>query len=91
MDFGNLLGMLFAFGLLSIPFIYVFKWIKEWQERRKKIKSIPFLKYVYQSALRGGDKEKALKAGRDYYGAMRGGILTIYDEQAITNDLAAMK
>lgn len=33
-------------------------------------------------------REKALMAGRDYYGTLRlDGHLTIYDEQAITNDI----
>lgn len=33
-------------------------------------------------------REKALMAGRDYYGTLRlDGRLTIYDEQAITNDI----
>lgn len=34
-------------------------------------------------------KEKVLMAGRDYYGTLRlDGRLTIYDEQAITNDIS---
>jgi hypothetical protein len=35
-------------------------------------------------------REKALQAGREYYKSLRNGQLSIYDEQAITNDLAAV-
>ncbi len=49
------------------------------------------LKDEYAKALRSGDKQKALEAGRKYYAKLRGGRLTIYDEQAITNDLSTMK
>lgn len=45
----------------------------------------------YQQALKAGDKQKALNAGRTYYAAVRGGKLSIYDEQALNNDLQAMK
>jgi len=46
---------------------------------------------LYQKALRSGEKQHALQAGRRYYSHLRGGRLTIYDEQAINNDLLAMK
>jgi len=36
------------------------------------------------------NKAKALEAGRAYYSFLRGGTLTIYDEQSLTNDLSAM-
>jgi hypothetical protein len=46
----------------------------------------------YQNALSGSDRRIALNAGRSYYSRLRGGgILTIYDEQAIANDLSTMK
>ena len=45
---------------------------------------------AYQAALRSGDKGAALRAGRTYYSKLRGGNLTIYDEQALTNDLSTM-
>lgn len=49
------------------------------------------LKRQYEQALRGIDKRAALDAGRAYYSYMRNGkALTIYDEQAITNDLSTM-
>lgn len=50
----------------------------------------------YQKALYSGDRVNALNLGRRYYARVRGGVfgsgkLTIYDEQAISNDLAIMK
>lgn len=48
------------------------------------------LKEAYDSALKGNNKSIALAAGRAYYSAMRKGKLTIYDEQAIANDLSTM-
>lgn len=52
---------------------------------------IPNLKRQYDNDLASGNKSKALISGRAYYKAKRGNAeLTIYDEQAIANDLAAM-
>lgn len=49
------------------------------------------LKRQYEQALKGADKRAALDAGRAYYSYMRDGKApTIYDEQAITNDLSTM-
>ena len=45
---------------------------------------------VYQQAIASGNKRNALDAGRAYYSKLRGGKLTIYDEQALTNDLSTM-
>jgi hypothetical protein len=44
----------------------------------------------YKQLLKSGNKELALKAARDYYSYLRGGRLSLYDEQAIANDLATM-
>jgi hypothetical protein len=50
------------------------------------------LKKAYDEALRGTNKKVALDAGRKYYASLRkDGRLTIYDEQAITNDVNAME
>ena len=49
------------------------------------------LREAYDVAIRSGDKTQALKAGRAYYSFLRKGNLTIYDEQAMTNDLSTMK
>lgn len=49
------------------------------------------LKQTYHEALKGNDKRLALETGRAYYSALRKGkTLTMYDEQAITNDLSTM-
>jgi len=48
------------------------------------------LKESYEEALRGVNKRAALNAGRAYYSALRSGKITIYDETAMANDLAAM-
>jgi hypothetical protein len=48
------------------------------------------LKKKYNEALKGTDKKAALDAGREYYSELRRGKLTIYDEQAIANDLSTM-
>jgi len=46
----------------------------------------------YEEAIRSGDRMKALELGRKYYGSLRlTGRPTIYDEQAITNDLSTIK
>ena len=55
-------------------------------EKRKKLKD------AYDKALRERNKKAALDAGRAYYLSIRKGTsLTIYDEQAIANDLNAME
>jgi hypothetical protein len=54
-------------------------------------KKIAALKLRYEESLKGNDKKSALNAGRAYYSALRKDKnLTIYDEQAITNDLSTM-
>lgn len=59
-------------------------------ENRKQ-KHLMELWQRYNQLLRGSDKRAALQAGRAYYSALRKGLtLTIYDEQAIANDLATM-
>jgi hypothetical protein len=60
--------------------------------KKKKSQAIENLKNAYDEALRGTDKQKAVVAGRAYYGALRkDGVATIYDETAITNDVSTMK
>ena len=50
------------------------------------------LRKNYAEALKGTDKEMALMFGRAYYRSLRKPKeLTIYDEQAIANDLSTMK
>ncbi len=61
---------------------------------------IQALREAYNYALNSGDKGAALKAGRAYYARvnhldnfMSGDerLLTLFDEQKITNDIASMK
>lgn len=78
MEPDKLLFGLIIIGLIIWYFIY----------RQQQIEK---LKNEYDNALQGIDKKKALESGRKYYAALRNkGKLTIYDEQAITNDLVAM-
>jgi hypothetical protein len=57
-----------------------------------KINKTKRLKREYDDALWGDNKRKALEKGRAYYASLRSnGKLTIYDEQAITNDISTMK
>lgn len=65
--------------------------------KRDKKKSLAILLNAYHEAQQSGDKGKALYAGRLYYSKLRStywglkdGYLTMYDEQAITNDLSTM-
>ncbi|WP_170139340.1 hypothetical protein [Larkinella arboricola] len=44
----------------------------------------------YSKALKGTDKEYAQMVGREYYSALRQGLLTEDDEKTIASDLAAM-
>lgn len=58
---------------------------------KNKTKQLETLKQAYDRALKGPDKRAALEAGRAYYSSLRKNkILSIYDEQAITNDLSTM-
>jgi hypothetical protein len=62
------------------------------KEQAKRKAAIKILKDKYDAAIKSGDKQEALVCGRKYYAALRDGKrLTIYDEQAISNDLAAVK
>lgn len=61
------------------------------QISRNKTKRLRELKLAYERSLKGTNKRTALAAGRAYYSALRKTqTLTIYDEQAITNDLSTM-
>lgn len=58
---------------------------------RSESRKLALLKTRYDQALKGTNRREALQAGRNYYSALRKGkTLTIYDEQAITNDLSTM-
>lgn len=45
---------------------------------------------AYVAAIKSGNKQRALEAGRKYYSELRGGTLSLYDEQAIANDLSTI-
>lgn len=86
-DGGGNIGLYFGIGLA----LYVFYKGVNWSQGRSR-------KAAYDSALAAlssspGDQSRriaALEAGRKYYGGLRkGGAPTIYDEQAINNDLMA--
>lgn len=65
-------------------------WTKHAREFR--IEKTQKLLSEYKEALAGSNKQNALQRGRAYYAYVRdNGQLTIYDEQALANDLAAMK
>ena len=80
---------LLAFIIVAIVVIAIVAFIIANNNRRQKQANI--LWDLYQQALRCGDKNHALQAGRRYYSHLRGGRLTIYDEQRLTNDLSTMK
>jgi hypothetical protein len=69
--------------VLVVILAYFYQRGKQSLIREKKAK--------YLNAIREGNKVKALEAGREYYSLIRGGRLTLYDEQAITNDLSTIK
>jgi hypothetical protein len=50
------------------------------------------LKIKYDEALKSNNKEIALICGRLYYSSLRDdGLLTVYDEVALANDLATIE
>jgi hypothetical protein len=72
-----------------IAFIILIVVIAVWLNIRKN-RQLTILWQQYNAAKASGDKQKALNAGRAYYSRRRGRP-TIYDEQAIANDLSTMK
>jgi hypothetical protein len=78
--------ILLVFGvLIGVVIILTLIWYKKGGNRRET------LRVEYEEALKGTDKRAALEAGRKYYAELRYGRLTIYDEQAIANDINTMK
>lgn len=75
------------FGIISVLVVAIVLVI---YNMKKEIRQLPQLKQNYEEALRGVNKRAALNAGRAYYSALRGGKISIYDETAMGNDLAAM-
>ncbi|SDC68849.1 SHOCT domain-containing protein [Williamwhitmania taraxaci] len=75
--------MIFFGGLLIIVVFLIIR-------SNLKSKRITKLRLEYRAALKGTNKARAVTAGRAYYSAVRNGRLTIYDEQAINNDMSTM-
>ncbi|RYZ51273.1 MAG: hypothetical protein EOP49_12115 [Sphingobacteriales bacterium] len=82
------MGALFLLLIIAIFAAAIYFAVKYMVDGKKQTLQ---LKEMYENALKSGDKQNALQVGRRYYSSMRGGELSIYDEQAIANDLSAMK
>jgi hypothetical protein len=86
------------FILIISLLIFIFLYNRYDIEKQKKIQEairarneeLLRIKIEYKDALKSGDKKKALNLGRRYYSSLRDGKLTVYDESALTNDLATM-
>jgi hypothetical protein len=79
---------LIYFGIVAVIVAAVYFFYSRQQKRFNKI--LGELKQVYEQELRNATKQSALQAGRNYYAALRGGRLSVYDEQAIANDISTM-
>ena len=79
-------GLIFLVAILAL----VFGWLRANHNRRQRI---AMAYSAAKEALRQNPddsfaREAMLDCGRKYYSSLRGqGLLTIYDEQAINNDL----
>jgi len=98
----TIIVFIFIFGAL-MTFIYkkheeakeIEEEAKEIEEEAKEIEKMDRiyneLEREYKKALQNRDKPLALELGRKYYSFYRpDGRLTLYDEQAIANDLASI-
>ncbi|WP_242055197.1 MULTISPECIES: hypothetical protein [Nostocales] len=81
---------LFPLIIFCLIFYLIFSYANKLGKQRTKVTHA----YEYaKEALRKNPRdvilrETALNAGRKYYATIRGGILSIYDEQALANDLS---
>jgi hypothetical protein len=81
---------LFPLIIFCLIFYLIFSYAQKLGKQRRKVTQ------AYENAkeaLRKNPRdvilrETALNAGRKYYATIRGGILSIYDEQALANDLS---
>lgn len=80
------------FGIFIFVLVFIVCWIiyKYFIGTDKDRKAIAAIKAQYEKALQDKDKRAALTLGRQYYSKLRRGRLTIYDEQALTNDIASI-
>ena len=79
---------IFVGVLVAIAVAVLYFYLKSVNKSKAEIAKI---KNQYDKAIRDGNKALALELGRNYYSKLRGGNLSIYDEQAITNDLSTIK
>ena len=79
---------IFVGVLVAIAIAVLYFYLKSMNKSKAEIAGI---KNQYDKAIRDGNKALALELGRSYYSKLRGGNLSIYDEQAITNDLSTIK
>jgi hypothetical protein len=87
LDAAAILGL--GILLFLLPTIYAIRINKK---NIENIEKSEVYEEEYKKSLKGADKSLALELGRKYYGSLReNGRVTIYDEQAITNDLNSMK
>jgi hypothetical protein len=75
---------------LAIPILIAIGIIAYIIYKKGKRALIEEKKRAYIDALKRKDKQAALFAGRDYYAELRGGKLSVFDEQTISNDLNAL-
>ncbi len=85
----DLINIIVCF-LIAAACLFIIVWRIKY-EFFTKPKQIRTARSNYNTALKSGNKVDALNKGRAYYSLLRNGDLTIYDEQAITNDLSTMK
>lgn len=77
--------------IITVCLVLIVVFVMIWTSGDSKETEAERLKQEYESALSGSDKKAALKAGRLYYATGRKDkALTVYDEQAIANDLSTM-
>lgn len=87
------MGSLFVAILLLIVIVSFFYRNTDNAEKKEQGEKeiIARLKTRYQEALKGNDKARALKLGRDYYAYLRNSRdLSTADKEAIARDLANM-
>ena len=77
--------------ILIVIAILLYQMFAKPKKKEHEAEFLAKLEQQYKEALRANDKGRALELGRNYYRYKRNGELTIYDEQALANDLATMK
>jgi hypothetical protein len=79
--------LIFFFVILAALLLMVIIWYV--RNARRQTSATGQLKQRYDQAILDGNKRLALQLGREYYSrSRRSGVLTVYDELAIANDLS---